>query len=132
MPAEPTDRYQALVMTERWVKAFEVNKEQRPEIAWDAPLSAAPFPRDALLKSLATFQLGESGQGDHIRRRAERQHHPAYADAIDMFVAEEQRHAWLLAEVLGRFGHRCARRTGPTRCSSSCVTWRDCAPNCSC
>lgn len=91
-------------MTEHWLAALERNRVERHPIPWDDGIDVAPFPRRALLKSLATFQLGESGDGAHLRLRAERQSHPAYADAVDLFVAEEQEHARLLAEVLGRLG----------------------------
>jgi hypothetical protein len=56
--------------------------------------------RSALIRSLQRFQVGESGDGAHLKRCAERTHEPAYAEAIALFVAEEQAHARLLAEVL--------------------------------
>ena len=102
-PQRPADRHGALAMTRGWLAVFEERRARHPPVP-DGPVDAAPFPRQALLRSLATFQLGESGDGRHLRSRAERQSHPDYADAVDLFVAEEQRHARLLAEVLARFG----------------------------
>lgn len=53
--------------------------------------------------SIATFQLGESSQGTHLRRAA-RQHLPGQdgtlVEIFDLFIAEEQRHARLLGEFM--------------------------------
>ncbi|HEV2701195.1 MAG TPA: ferritin-like domain-containing protein [Steroidobacteraceae bacterium] len=54
--------------------------------------------------SIATFQLGESSEGAHLRR-AVRQHRPgpegtALVEIFDLFIAEEQRHARLLGDFM--------------------------------
>lgn len=57
---------------------------------------------DDLGRSLATFQLGESGDGVHPGEAAERAGaSEPYRHALAAFVCEEQEHARLLAMVLG-------------------------------
>lgn len=55
---------------------------------------------------LREFQLGEQSEARHLLRKAEayarRQSRPAYLDAIQAFIAEEQRHAAWLGELLDR------------------------------
>ena len=63
-------------------------------------------------QSLATFQLGESSQGAHLRE-AVRQHcgapdEHACIEIFDLLIAEEQRHASLLAAFMQ--DHEIARR----------------------
>ena len=59
--------------------------------------------RTVIWDSVLEFQLGESSQGRHIIRCAHefalRQRSPACAEAIKLFIREEQRHA----RDLGRF-----------------------------
>jgi hypothetical protein len=62
--------------------------------------------KDALASSLATFQLGETGEGRKLQSFAKRvaKRLPDYDRAVAMFVAEEGRHAAYLAggvEYLG-------------------------------
>ncbi|MEM7094668.1 MAG: ferritin-like domain-containing protein [Actinomycetota bacterium] len=56
---------------------------------------------DRLGRSLATFQLGESGDGDHLRQAAAISGAGSeYRAALASFVREEQEHGRLLAMVL--------------------------------
>jgi hypothetical protein len=54
--------------------------------------------------SIATFQLGESSEGTHLRRAVQAHgpgpEHPALVEIFDLFIAEEQRHARLLGEFM--------------------------------
>lgn len=54
----------------------------------------------ALRRSLPTFQVGESGDGQRLRAAAQTTSDPAYCNAIDYFVIEEQEHARLLGLIL--------------------------------
>ncbi len=113
-----------------WLDHFERNRLHRPEPEWHRP---TPFPahmRGPLARSLAHFQLGESGEGVTLLASARR----AWPDdpargcggvprnddvaALALFVAEEQEHArlleWLVARydgrlVTGHWTHRCFR-----------------------
>ncbi len=59
--------------------------------------------RNCIARSVQEFQLGESGEGRHIKLRAEkyvrRSGEENYLRALEYFLAEEHRHA----RVLGRF-----------------------------
>ena len=60
--------------------------------------------RDALARSISIFQLGESGGGTRLRRYtrsiATLENLRGYQRAVDLFVAEEQSHAALLARTV--------------------------------
>lgn len=59
-----------------------------------------------LATSLATFQVGESGTGEHLlAAAAEAETTDRYRDALSMFVAEEQEHARLLSLVIAAIEH---------------------------
>jgi hypothetical protein len=86
---------------ERWQATFEARAGRH---AW---LRAVAVPRlDAgvsreLRRSLAVFQLGESGDGTHLLDAAARSMaSDQYLGALKLFVAEEQAHARMLAVVL--------------------------------
>lgn len=70
----------------------------------DVVLDVSPLPapdRAALGRSLATFQLGESGTGEHLFAAAAADGaSPEYDAALRAFIAEEQEHARLLELVL--------------------------------
>jgi hypothetical protein len=103
-----------------WLDHFERNRLHRPEPDWHRP---TPFPAPAaapLARSLAHFQLGESGEGATLLSEARRTwaDDPDYVAALALFVAEEQEHARLLEHLVARFGgtlvtthwtHRCFR-----------------------
>ena len=103
-----------------WLAHFERNRLHRPEPDWHRP---TPFPGPVtvpLARSLAHFQLGESGEGTTLLTEARRTwaDDPDYVAALKLFVAEEQEHARLLEHLVARFGgtlvtthwtHRCFR-----------------------
>jgi hypothetical protein len=89
-----------------WLDHFERNRLHRPEPDWHRP---TPFPAHAaapLARSLAHFQLGESGEGTTLLTDARRAwaDDPDYVAALALFVTEEQEHARLLEHLVGRFG----------------------------
>ena len=83
---------------EEWVEDFEGRSDRGPP-ALEADLDHAGLPA-SLARSLAIFQLGESGGGTAVLQ-ASRSRLPHidrhYVDALRLFVAEEHRHADLLA-----------------------------------
>src|SRR5688572_9507202 len=91
-----------------WVAYFEEN-----ERLW----SRLEFPRDAgvsreqiasILPSIQAWQLGETSDGRHLRLAAARHAYatgdPAFADAVEYFIREEQRHGEALGQFLDRIG----------------------------
>jgi hypothetical protein len=79
------------------------NQHDRFRIPWEAPAIPPVAGRAAILRSLACFQLGESSDGRHLRRLAWGTGDALYAEAIELFIAEEQEHARLLGNILDRF-----------------------------
>ena len=97
-----------------WVKHFETHRGGWKEPDWtDLPPSLLDVEKRILLaNSLAIFQLGESGGGTRLRRFVRRTLEQAdhrddylgYQHAVDLFLAEENEHARLLAELVGYLG----------------------------
>jgi hypothetical protein len=87
-----------------WLAYFRQNQLHRRGIAWHEGIHLDPRLRVPLARSLARFQLGESSDGARLKARARRlalrTHDQAYADAIELFIAEEREHSRLLANVL--------------------------------
>lgn len=86
--------------SEAWRAYFEANATDRAEIGWDAGIQVEPSLRDPLVHSLQRFQVGESGDGKHLRRSAAGTRDADYQQAIAHFIAEEQRHSQLLAHAI--------------------------------
>ena len=93
------------VIWQQWKQFFESRKD-RGLPALDASEQYALLP-PSLAKSLAIFQLGESGGGTIVEQS---RHSPIkgidrhYSDAIALFVEEEHRHAELLAICVRNLG----------------------------
>ncbi len=85
-----------------WLAYFRQNRLDRMPVAWDVPVDVPVPVRGAVAKSLARFQLGESSDGRRLWRLAGRTGDDAYAQAIELFIGEEQEHARLLGCVLDR------------------------------
>lgn len=91
--------------TQKWITHFENNTRLNHNLQLPAGPCALPdHVRIPLAKSLATFQLGESGGGTRLRRYtrsiATLENLRGYQRAVDLFVAEEQSHAALLARTV--------------------------------
>lgn len=55
----------------------------------------------ALAATLARFQIGETGEGKHLKKQALKVEGPVYLETIDLFLKEENNHANYLAKVIG-------------------------------
>ncbi|MEI6083357.1 MAG: ferritin-like domain-containing protein [Verrucomicrobiota bacterium] len=90
-----------------WLEYYRQNRRDRLPIAWDQPIRGAAVVQAGVARSLARFQLGESSEGTRLRqaahRLARRTGDSAYAEAIELFISEEQEHARLLGVALNRF-----------------------------
>ncbi len=86
-----------------WTDYFQTNLADDPGIDWSESRTLELDQRVAIAKSIQIFQLGESGEGSHIRRCAsdwiKRGGDADYLQALTLFLREENRHA----EWLGRF-----------------------------
>lgn len=91
-----------------WVEHFEQNEHVHATadaaIAFAGPCDIPDAVRAPLIDSIRRFQLGESGDGAQLLRKAERAGDREYLRAAQLFVAEEQQHAALLLQLLGYLG----------------------------
>lgn len=83
-----------------WLDYFEWNKTNRRHIPWHDGVKLEFHLQRPLLRSLQRFQVGESGEGSHLRKQAATTGCAIYRACIDLFIKEEQEHARLMAEVL--------------------------------
>lgn len=94
-----------MMNTQGWIEHFERNTKLNDELVLpQAPCVLPEETRMPLARSLATFQLGESGGGTRLRRYtrsiAPLENLKGYQRAVDLFVMEEQSHAALLARTV--------------------------------
>lgn len=94
------DAQQETFSASEWLKHFQENARQRLSIPWECGITVEPSLREPLIRSLQRFQVGEQGDGSHLRKAAAKTQNPAYEAAIDLFIQEEQEHSRLLARLL--------------------------------
>lgn len=99
-----------------WARHFEENRTHHAVIPWDHGITVESWLREPLISSLQCFQLGESGEGWHLRGHAIRTGDASYVTAIDLFIGEEQEHARLMARVLGLLGASLISKHWSNRC----------------
>lgn len=86
-----------------WVKEFDTQAQRRideGDPSWEQRAHLHP----AVIRSVQRFQVGESGDGANLIAKAQADGPGDYAMAAALFVAEEQRHARLLAALLEAAG----------------------------
>jgi rubrerythrin len=88
------------VTARNWLEYFEENKTQRTPIDWERGVYLEPCCRAAIVASLQRFQVGESGEGKHLKKYAAQTGDREYSRAIELFIAEENYHAQMLGQVL--------------------------------
>ena len=97
-----------------WVGHFRMNLAAPRAIRWDDGYRLTAAERRALRRSMAKFQLGESSDGrfllHHAELHAARSGDLAFAEAVRLFVREEQRHAAELARFMEGQGLPLMRR----------------------
>jgi hypothetical protein len=91
-----------------WVIHFEQNVAVHADvdatIDFEGTCAVPEAVREPLIASVRRFQLGESGDGRQLLRKAAKAGDPEYLRAAELFVAEEQQHASLLLRLLGYLG----------------------------
>jgi hypothetical protein len=87
-----------------WRVYFTNNRERSDLLNWEKHDLISNRERQAVMKSLQAFQLGESSEGFHLYHCAEHYAEATgdveYVDAITLFIREEQRHAKYLATFM--------------------------------
>jgi hypothetical protein len=96
-------------MTSReWLAYFQSNVQSALDMPWDWHAKLTSRERELILLSLRAFQKGEGSEGKNLlafaRRYAAAQGDPAYAQCIDLFIKEEQKHSGFLALYLKDLG----------------------------
>ena len=86
----------------RWLNYFEHNRANRCAVPWRDNINLPPRVAGPFVRSLQRFQVGESGEGRHLRAAANATGERDYIKALDLFIKEEQEHARLMAEILKR------------------------------
>ena len=99
-----------------WLAYFTLNRARGTAIPWERGVAVEPGLRDPLVRSLQRFQVGESGDGRHLRQAAQRTRDAAYAAALDLFIAEEHKHAGILARLLRGMGAGLLQRHWSDNC----------------
>ena len=99
MPA-PSDSFDS----RQWLHYFQGNRLARDVTSLPPRLLIAENLRAPLVRSLQRFQVGETGDGIHLKSYAATTGDAEYMACIDLFVREEQEHARLLALSLSALG----------------------------
>jgi hypothetical protein len=86
---------------EKWRAYFEENRNTEIGIRFSDGVMIEEELREPLIHSLQRFQIGETGEGTHLKRYAKTVGDTTYEDCIDLFIKEEQGHARILAEMIG-------------------------------
>lgn len=86
--------------SKRWLAYFQENKKSCPQIVIPETVNVSAAMRPPLIHSLQRFQIGETGEGKHLKKFAARMNDPVYEQCIDMFIKEEQHHARILAQMI--------------------------------
>ncbi len=86
-----------------WLTYFNDNRQARVDITFPNQISIPLALREPLVRSLQRFQIGETGEGKHLRKYASRMKDPVYEECIDLFIKEEQYHARVLAQMIQSF-----------------------------
>jgi hypothetical protein len=91
-------------LSEEWVQYFRGNGLVAMRVPWYLGADLSAEEKAAIAHSIRVFQLGESSEGRHLmsyaRAWAKRSGDGAYAEAIRLLIAEEQRHASALARFM--------------------------------
>lgn len=88
---------------DHWLRHFRRNRRHRPAPDWHLPVVERPMRLPALTRSLARFQLGETGGGRRLQRKAARGLDARHREVLGLFVEEEREHARLLGLLVHRF-----------------------------
>ncbi len=87
--------------SKQWLEYFRENRKNRVSIPFPEDVTVASELKEPLIRSLQRFQIGETGEGKHLRKYASTLKDADYEECIDLFIKEEQGHARVLADMIG-------------------------------
>ncbi|MGW7243269.1 ferritin-like domain-containing protein [Streptomyces sp. NPDC054804] len=87
----------------KWTRRFEDEREHR-RAEGDPDWGQGATLHPAVWASIQRFQVGEDGDGANLVGKADQAGDSDYAQAVRLFIAEEQNHARLLARLLAAGG----------------------------
>ncbi|MFF3417610.1 ferritin-like domain-containing protein [Streptomyces sp. NPDC002698] len=87
----------------KWTRRFEDERERR-RAQGDPDWGRSATLHPAVWAGIQRFQVGEDGDGANLVGKADQAGDADYAQAVRLFVAEEQNHARLLARLLAAGG----------------------------
>ena len=88
---------------QEWHDYFQSRRTNRPQFTLPSRIVRRGN-HDALIHSLQRFELGESGEGTHLKAVAAQLGDPTYQQAISLFIREEQDHSQWLGAILDALG----------------------------
>lgn len=87
-----------------WLDYFVANQNRGDALPWEHQIELDEPLQSALVRTLQRFHLGESGEGEWLKRWAAAQGDGDYCRAIALFVAEEQTHSRWFGLLLDNIG----------------------------
>jgi hypothetical protein len=98
----------AASLYERWHRHFWGNRNSARGLPWSDAYQLSALERAVVGRSIQQFQLGEWARGRGFKRRAAAERALAadawFLPALELFIAEEQRHSRILGQFLDREG----------------------------
>src|SRR5258706_12056790 len=95
--------------SKKWIGHFKANSTQQ-RINWELLPAIEPGEISAILHSLQAWQLGETSDGSHLLRAsamyAGKIGDPDYAEAVSLFIKEEQKHGNNLGKYIDLIGEQ--------------------------
>lgn len=89
---------------DEWLAHFRTNPEHQQKlertIEWDGTAMLDRHTRSAFIRSFQRFELGEDGDGAHLLGKASQENDATYLAALELLVAEEQKHSALFGRGL--------------------------------
>jgi len=84
----------------QWLSYFEGNKNSKAALSLPPQIELADAVKQPIIKSLQRFQIGEKGDGLHLKKYAGSTNDPVYQQCVDLFIQEENVHADILGRML--------------------------------
>ena len=93
--------------TQKWIEHFQINHTKK-RVNWNLNPTTSKQEIETILHSVQAWQLGETSDGSHLLKVAEkyaaRFNDPYYVEAVRLFIKEEQKHGNHLGIYLERIG----------------------------